>query len=154
MKKLTKAVVFTASNIQSVSGKSLNTYTGTVAVEDNVAPVLVSARVLDNKTIELTYSENVELTGANDNVFEVGDDFIITNGTTALALEAVELKANAVSGVDNKLTISIEKGSENNTTTLDLTKNITVETKASTKVVDKATPANTQKAGVKVTASK
>ena len=85
-------------------------------------PVLVSARVLDNKTIELTYSENVELTGANDNVFEVGNDFIITNGTTALALEAVELKANAVSGVDNKLTISIEKGSENTTTTLDLNK--------------------------------
>ena len=64
------------------------------------------------------------------------------------------MKANEVSGVNNKLRISIEKGSENNTLTLDLTKTITVETKASAKVVDKATPANTQKAGVKVTASK
>ena len=64
VEKTDQAVVFTAANIQSVTGKSLNTYTGTVAVEDNVAPVVVSARVLDNKTIELTYSENVELTGA------------------------------------------------------------------------------------------
>ena len=70
-----QAVVFTAANIQSTTGKALNTYTGTVAVEINVAPILASAEALDNKTIVLTYSENVELTNARGDVFEVGEDF-------------------------------------------------------------------------------
>ena len=53
-----------------------------------------------------------------------------------------------------KLEFQLKKDEKITATTLDLTKAITVETKASAKVIDKATPANTQKAGVEVTASK
>jgi hypothetical protein len=147
--KTDQAVVFTVANIQSTSGKSLKTYTGTVAVEDNVAPVLESAKVLNDTTIELTYSENVVLTDGQDNVFEVGDDFAITNGTVALDLKAADLKAKKVSGFENKLTISIEKAGET-ATVLDLSKAIKVKTiKPATANVEDI-QGNTQKVGVEV----
>ena len=88
IEKTDKAVVFTAANIQSTTGKSLNTYTGTVGVEDNVSPKLVSAKVLNNKEIELTYSEAISL-GDNSNV---SADFTIMQGTTALSLGEEELE--------------------------------------------------------------
>jgi len=144
------AVVFTVANIQSTLGKALKTYTETVEVEDNVAPVLLSAKVLDDKSIELTYSENINLNGKN-----VGADFTIMEGTTAIVLEAKELKATKVSGFPTKIKITVDKALvDGASTTLDITKDITVETKASTIVVDQATTPKTQKAGVKVTAAK
>jgi len=142
--------VFTVANIQSTSGKSLKTYTKTVGVEDNVAPVLLSAKVLDNKSIELTYSENVTLTDAVSNVFTVGDDFAITVGTTALNLAEGELKAETVSGLNNKVKITIAKGSGESATTLDLTKAIKVVTKGTEKANIKDAQGIVQKAGVEV----
>lgn len=150
VEKTDQAAVFTVANIQSTSGKTLKTYTKTVGVEDNVAPVLLSAKVLDDKSIELTYSENVDLIGS-----DVGADFTIMEGTTAINLEAKELKASKVSGFPTKIKITIDKAVvDGASTTLDITKDITVETKASAIVVDKETTPNTQKSGVKVTASK
>jgi len=149
-----QAAIFTVANIQSTTGKSLNTYTGTLAVDDNVAPVLVSAKVLDNKTIELTYSENIKLANAEDNIFEVDNDFAITVGTTALPLNKGELKAEAVSGFPTKVKITIAQGSGETATTLDLTKAIKVVTKTSTTTSIKDIKGIAQKAGVEVNVTK
>jgi|GEM_PF-1646694 len=101
--------VFTATNVKNTAGtKTLKSYTGTVDVKDNVSPVLESAKVLDNKTIELTYSEAIASLGTDANVF---DDFEIKNGsTTALSLTTGELKANNVSGFDKKIRLTLDKG--------------------------------------------
>ncbi|MGK8612904.1 hypothetical protein ACRS4M_10580 [Streptococcus pneumoniae] len=146
------AAVFTVDNVQSLSGLTIKPLTTTVAIVDNVAPVLTSAKVLDNKTIELTYSENIAaLSSAN-----VFDSFKIVNGTTAIPLASGELVADSVSGFDTKVKITINKPGTPDTgtpgTTLDLTKAITVETKATTVVKD--TVGNTQKAAVTVSVSK
>ena len=99
------AAVFTVQNVQSLSGLTIKPLTTTVAIVDNVAPVLTSAKVLDNKTIELTYSENMADLD-NDNVF---DSFKVVNGTTAIAFSSGELLADSVSGFDNKVKITINK---------------------------------------------
>ena len=149
-----QAAIFTVANIQSTTGKTLRTYTGTVAVEDNVAPVLVSAKVLDNKTIELTYSENIKLTDANKDLFEVGDDFIITVGTTPLALDAAHLKAESVAGFPAKVKITLAKETGTTAVTLDLTKDITVKTQKATIANVTDVQGNIQKVGVEVKATK
>ena len=151
VEKTDQAVVFTAANIQSTTGKALKTYTGTVAVEDNVAPVLVSAKVLNSKEIELTYSENVMITSA-----DIGDDFSIVEGTTAIALDAAELKAELVAGFPTKLKITIvqETGEPATATTLDLAKAITVKTKNPGTAKVKDSQGNAQKIGIEVNASK
>lgn len=97
--------LFTVANVQSSTGKTIQPFTGTVEVKDNVSPTLESARILDNKTIELTFSEDmVALTDA-----QVGEDFVITQGSTALSLAKGELVANKVSGFDTKIKIVINK---------------------------------------------
>ncbi|MGN7408123.1 S-layer homology domain-containing protein [Sporosarcina sp. SAFN-010] len=101
--------VFTAANIKNTAGtKTLKSYSGTLAVKDNTKPVLQSAKVLDNKTIELTYSEAM-VTGLSNT--EVKNDFIIMNGsTTAIDFtSAGSLEANNVSGFANKVRITINK---------------------------------------------
>lgn len=149
-----KAAVFTVANIKNLAGtKTLKTYTGTVEVKDNVKPVLQSAKILDNKTIELTYSEAMQVTGDG----KVHGDFIIKQGTEALTLNDGDLIAEAVSGFDKKVKITIKQGTDTPgtpATVLDLTKDITVETKDSSVVVDKAGTPNGQKAEVKVTVAK
>ncbi|ETT87905.1 hypothetical protein MKZ08_18955 [Viridibacillus sp. FSL R5-0477] len=103
-----KASVFTAANIKNIAGtKTVKSYTNTVDVKDNVAPVVQSAKILDNKTIELTYSEALALTGA-----DAGESFKIVQGTDTLVLTATELKASVASGFENKLVLKIAKGTD------------------------------------------
>ncbi|MCM3710180.1 S-layer homology domain-containing protein [Sporosarcina luteola] len=149
VKEADKAAVFTVANIASTDGKTLNTYKGTVEIIDNTAPVLQSARVINNKTIELTYSEAV--TVSTEDVF---DAFEVIEGTTAKTLAAGELKANSVSGFDNKVTITLVKKSGEVEETFDISKVLTVKTNKSTNIVDKAVKPNAQKAGISVTVAK
>ena len=145
-----QAAIFTVANIQSTTGKMVNTYKGTVAIEDNVAPVLVSAKALDNKTIELTYNESIQLAGDN-----AGADFTIMQGTTAVILKDAAWKTSAVSGVPTKVRLTIvDNTNAEAATVLDLTKDMTIETKVSTLISDKTAAKNTQKAGVKVAVTK
>ncbi|WP_318617270.1 S-layer homology domain-containing protein [Sporosarcina sp. YIM B06819] len=144
-----QAVIFTVANIQSTTGKALNTYTGTVTVADNMAPVLVGAKAIDNKTIELTYNEAVQLAVGN-----AGADFTIMQGTTAVILKDAAWEAKEVSGVPTKVRLTIVDNIVNGATVLDLTKEMTIETKVSTLITDKTSAKNTQKAGVKVAVTK
>jgi hypothetical protein len=101
--------LFTANGIALVSGNKLNQPSYTATVADNTLPVLQSAKVLDNKTIELTYSEAMQLTGSNA---AVDDEFTVKQGTTAFTFTAGELKANTVSGYDNKIRLTIAQGND------------------------------------------
>lgn len=97
------AAIFTVNGVQSLTGKTNKSFTKAITVVDNTSPVLQSAKVLDNQTIELTYNEAIALNGT-----DVGADFIIENGST-IALAASELKASAVSGFPTKIKIAINK---------------------------------------------
>lgn len=137
-----KAAIFTVANVKNTAGtKTVKSYTGTLQVVDNVAPVLESAKVLSDSSIELTYNEAIDLTGSN-----VTGSFEIKEGST---VATVELTAEKVSGYDKKVKVTL-----NNDAKLDLAKDITIETKPSTVVIDASLGANPQKAGVKVTVAK
>lgn len=142
VEKTDQAVVLTVENIQSTTGKSLKTYKGTVGVEDNTSPKLVSAKVLNTKEIEITYNEAIDL-GESSNV---SADFTILQGSTALTLGEEELTISEVSGFPNRVKVTFA------TTSLDVTKEITLETKASEIVKDAA--GNTQKEKEKVVATR
>lgn len=149
VEKNDQGAIFTVANIQSIIGKSLNMYTGTVKVLDNVAPVLLSAKVLDNTTIELTYSENIKFENGL-----VGSSFMITEGTTALVLKSEELQAAVVPGFPTKLKITMKPAATSNKLTLDITKALTVKTTstAPSNLVD--LQGNVQKADVEVDVTK
>lgn len=107
-----QAVVFTAANVKTTDGtKTLKPYTGTVKLADTVAPVLDSAKVLDNKTIELTYSEAIQIDAAGTTK-NLGDSFVIKQGDTVLSLANAELTGTIASGFDKKLVLTIAKGSD------------------------------------------
>jgi len=99
------AAVFRVSNVQDSKGVTITPYVDTLNVKDNTAPVLQSARVIDNKTIELTFNENMAAVSAGT----AADEFVIYEGTTAKALTGAELKVNSVTGYDKKLTVAIDK---------------------------------------------
>lgn len=104
-----QAAIFTISNVKNTAGtKTVKSYTGTVSVNDNIKPVLESAKILDNKTIELTYSEAMQVV----NNGQVGSDFIIKQGEEELTLNASELTAEVVSGFDKKVKITIAQGTD------------------------------------------
>lgn len=102
------AAVFRISGVQDANGVTITPFVQTLSVKDNTAPTLQSARVLDNKTVELTFSENLAA-ASNANV---GDEFVIFEGTTAKVLTASELKANSVAGFAKKLTLTVSKGTD------------------------------------------
>lgn len=107
-----QAAIFTVANVKNTAGtKTVKSYTGTVDVKDNVAPVLDSAKVLDNKTIELTYSEAIQIDAAGTNK-NLGDSFVIKQGDTVLSLANAELTGTVASGFDKKLVLTIAKGSD------------------------------------------
>lgn len=101
------AAVLRIAGVQDTSGVTITPFVQTLNVIDNAAPVLESARVLDNKTIELTFNEALAtVTNA-----QVGDEFVIYEGTTAKVLATGELQANNVSGFAKKLNVTINKTS-------------------------------------------
>lgn len=99
------AAIFTINGVQTLTGKTNRAFTKAISVVDNVSPVLQSARVIDNRTIELTYSESIaSLNGAN-----VGLEFRLLEGTTAVALTDSELLAYSVPGFPSKVRLQIVK---------------------------------------------
>ncbi|KAB2336756.1 hypothetical protein F7731_10405 [Cytobacillus depressus] len=102
------AAIFTVNGVQTLTGKTNKPFTTTVSVTDNIKPELKSAKVLDNKTIELTYNEDmVTLNGAF-----VGDEFTIYQGSSAVTLADAELVATSVSGFPAKIKIVVTKGAD------------------------------------------
>ncbi|GAA4720995.1 hypothetical protein [Brevibacillus fulvus] len=100
--------IFTISGVQNAAGTTITPVTTTVDVVDNTAPVLQSARVLDNKTVELTFSEAL----ASVSNTSVGTEFTITQGGSELTLADSELVADPVSGFANKVKLTVKQGSD------------------------------------------
>ncbi|OUM88661.1 MAG: hypothetical protein BAA01_03250 [Bacillus thermozeamaize] len=131
---------FTVNNVQTTSGITITPFSGYVSVLDNVAPVLQSAKIIDKNTIILTYSEkmNQGITG------NVESELIVKNGTTTYP---DEITAAPVVGNPNQVMLTFE-------TDLDLTKSVTITTKAGVVLKDASTTGNGQAADTTVTATK
>ncbi|MBU3190324.1 hypothetical protein K9O30_01660 [Clostridium bowmanii] len=97
--------IFTVSGVKSATDLNVTPYLGTVIVVDNTAPVLQSAKVLDNQNIILTYSEDMKSISAAN----VGEEFEIKQGTTTFTLLDAELKATNLSGVNNQIKLTVVK---------------------------------------------
>lgn len=141
------AAIFRINNVQNTLGTVITPYTETLTVNDNTAPVLQSARVLSNNSIELTYNEDIKSTVASA---LVGTEFTISENNVAKTLVDADLTAALVSGYNNKIVINLQ-----NSKTIDLTKTITITTLApatGADVVDNAS--NDQAANTTVTVAK
>ncbi|MCB2347880.1 hypothetical protein [Clostridium estertheticum] len=99
------AAVFTVRNVQDANGTVVTPYTKAVTVADNTAPVLLSAKVLDNKTIILTYSEDMTTLSAAT----VGDEFQVKQDAITLGLADAELTASNVAGYNNQVKLTVNK---------------------------------------------
>jgi uncharacterized protein YjdB len=95
-------------NVQTAAGLVVTPISGSVTVMDNTKPVLQSATIIDNKTIELTYSEAMAAVSAAS----VGDEFTINQNGTDMTLAATELTATNVSGYTNKVRVTVAQGSD------------------------------------------
>lgn len=102
------AAIFTINGVQSLTGKTNKSFTKAITVLDNVSPTLVSAKVLDNKTVELTYNEAMASVSGAD----VGLEFRLFEGTTAITLTDSQLTASSVAGFPTKLRLTVNKGTD------------------------------------------
>lgn len=97
--------IFTINNVQTLSGVSNKAFTKTLVIKDNTAPKLTSARVLSDKSVELTYDEAVAfISGAN-----VGTEFSVSTGSTTTTFAANEVTVTPVSGYANKAVLTFDK---------------------------------------------
>lgn len=75
----------TISGVKSKAGVTMDTFNGTVTLAENVKPTIVTAKVTATDKIELTFSENVTLTGvANFDVF-IGETTTAEAGVSSVA---------------------------------------------------------------------
>lgn len=100
--------VFTAANIQNTSGtKTCTTFSGTVAVKDNTAPVLQTASFVDGRNIKLTYNEDMSALLSNTTVsteFSIYQD----GGTTPIT---TVLNATRSTGINSQVMLTLPDGS-------------------------------------------
>lgn len=100
--------VFTAANIQNTSGtKTSTTFSGTVAVRDNTAPVLQTASFVDGRNIKLTYNEDMSALLSNTTVsteFAIYQD----GGTTPIT---TVLNATRSTGINSQVMLTLPDGS-------------------------------------------
>lgn len=112
------------SGVKSKAGVAMDTYNGTVTLKENVKPTVTAAKVTATNKIELTFSENVVLTGtANFDVF-IGDS---TTAETAVS-------SVAETTTNNKTVITLTTA----LTDEDLAKTITVKPSSAVDVKDAA----------------
>ena len=102
----------------------MDTYNGTVTLKENVKPTVTAAKVIATDKIELTFSENVVLTGTTNFDVFIGESTTAEVGVTSVA----ETTTN------NKTVITLTTP----LTEADLGKTITVKPTASPNVVDAA----------------
>ena len=87
--------VFTVSNVQSQAGDVVNFYSQTVAVVDNVKPVLTSAVLTGDNKLSIGFSESLA-TGP-----VAGDLVVKINGKTLIAVGSHTLTVSAGTGSDS-----------------------------------------------------
>lgn len=94
--------VIKVSNVQNLAGtKTVKAYSQTIAVKDTKAPELTSAVIVDNKTIELTYSEAITKVGT----FATDFALIVDGETSTVALS----DATVVAGKNNTFRVTLSE---------------------------------------------
>jgi hypothetical protein len=79
------AAYFTVANVKSLTGETLNSYAGTVAVLDNTQPVLTSAVLNSNGSITLGFSETLTTpTVVGDYTVKVNNKTVASSAIAAL----------------------------------------------------------------------
>jgi putative cell wall-binding protein len=148
------SAIFTIIGVQDLDGNVVTPYTTTVAVADNIKPVLQSASLYSytnttpyQATILLTFNENVAVAGDADGA---ADEFTIKVGGTVKAISAATVAP--VAGKSKQLSVTFTFA-----TALDTNKTITIETEAATgtsKTDYKDNAGNAPKTDVTVTVAK
>ncbi|MBC3797250.1 Ig-like domain-containing protein [Acetobacterium tundrae] len=96
--------VFTASNIQNTAGtKTSTTFSGTVIVLDNTAPVLQTASFVDGRNIKVNYSEAMAASLSDTTV--TGEFAIYQDGSTTPL--AIALEATRATGINSQVMLTI-----------------------------------------------
>jgi hypothetical protein len=133
------AAVFTVAGIKATSGKSLVAKTTTFAIRDTQDPKLVSARLLANDKIELTYDSNV-LPGTAS-----ASNFVLKAGDNTLTPQiSVAQQSSTIDGYAKKLVLTLGTAITNTSDAL------TIKTVAGG-VVDTSNNSNPQAADITVT---
>jgi hypothetical protein len=145
-KDLVNSAVLRVSGVQNLNGtKTVVPYAQTVTIYDNVAPKLVSAIVVDNTTIELTYNENVKI--ASDGI--AVDSFVITGGTNNLTYTVDSAAEVGGFGTKVRLTfVGTQLVNDNQTYTVETVNKTTFKSI----VTDAAQNKNEHEGAIKVTA--
>ncbi|MBH0173781.1 hypothetical protein IHV09_09435 [Fictibacillus sp. 23RED33] len=80
--------VFTVANVDSLTGAKLNAYNGTVAISDNVKPVLNSGSLTADNKLAVGFSETVSSLTIGDLVIKINGSTVAQTGTSALTVTA------------------------------------------------------------------
>ena len=82
------AAIFTVANIKNTAGtKTVKSYSGTLAVEDNVKPVLTSANFTADNHLVIGFSEKLATNPViGDFVFKVNNQDVVASGTNTLTV--------------------------------------------------------------------
>lgn len=122
--------ILTISGVQNSNGTVITPFTGTVALKDNTAPVLQSAKLIDSEDLILTYNENMK---SFSTATAAGTDFTIQQNGTTLTLTSTDATVTSVPGYANELKLTLTSP-----LAFDLTKVITITANSSSSVVKDA----------------
>lgn len=167
--------VLTVANVASLTGATLNTYTGTVSVVDNTKPVLTTAALTSDNRLVLGFGETVTGAVYSDFIVKINGNEVtgLTNGdiSPGTGSDSGKVVLNLATRVQYNGTVTYIdlnndksfNGSDIKVADGDITTSftysgsayisgVTVTTAATTVGKDVAVPANTLKTGVTVTA--
>ncbi|HWK23757.1 MAG TPA: hypothetical protein VNS08_12070, partial [Ureibacillus sp.] len=89
VEKTDGSAILTVSNIRSTDGDSLESYTGTVSVDDNTQPVLNSATLTADNKLSVGFNEDLNTTpAAADFVIKINSKTVALTGTSTLTVTA------------------------------------------------------------------
>ncbi|MFM9535406.1 Ig-like domain-containing protein [Lysinibacillus sp. IITD104] len=107
------------SGVKSKAGVAMDEFNDVVNLTENVKPTVTAAKVIETDKIEITFSENVEITGgANEFGIFIGDATTTAAHTTAAvaspgAKKVVVTLTTELTEADLAKTITVKKGSTN-----------------------------------------
>lgn len=132
------AAIFRVNNVVALDGSTLTSYLNYVNVYDNTAPVLQSAKIVNNTTVILTFNGAMAPSG------DVTGDFSFMNGGSPFAAGTVT--ASSVAGYPNQVQLTL-------VSSFDVTKSLSISTVAAPSALkDASAIGNVIAGGITVTA--
>ena len=132
------AAIFRVNNVVALDGSTLTPYLNYVNVYDNTAPVLQSAKIVNNTTVILTFNGAMAPNGT-----AVTGDFSFMNG--GLSFTPGTVTASSVAGYPNQVQLTLNQ--------FDVTKSLSISTVAAPSALkDASAIGNVIAGGITVTA--